>query len=816
MRVGVCLERSVEMVVALLGIQKAGGAYVPLDPDYPKQRLAFMIEDTQTPLLLTHSRLLERLPESQAQVVCLDVERGFIETLSHENPDNTACPANLVYILYTSGSTGQAKGVAVEHRQLVNYTRAIMDLLRLPAGSHYAMVSTFAADLGNTTLFPSLCSGGCLHVLSRHQAADPEAVADYFTHRPVDCLKIVPSHLSALLSASRAHLSLPRQFLILGGEAPAWTLISKIRALAPWCKIINHYGPTETTVGAITYEIGPTEISAHLDTVPLKSPIAGATIRLLNDDLRLAPTGSEAEICIGGGGVSRGYLNRPDLTAERFIPDPFGESGARLYRTGDRGRRLADGAIEFLGRADDQLKIRGYRVELAEIETALAQNPGVRDSIVLGRKDEQGENRLIAYIVPNERTSSAAEIRVWLKEKLPEYMIPSAFVFLNSLPLTPNGKLDRHALPIADKRPNLEVARVDARNALELELVDIWEKILSVEPVGVTDDFFELGGDSLVAARLFTQIAERFGKKLPLATLFQVSTIEGLAGVLRQEGWSPSWSSLVAIQPQGSRPPLFCVHACGAHVFIYRPLVRHLSADQPVYGLQAAGLDGEQQPYTEINDMAEHYVKEIRTVQPRGPYYLVGDTLGGLFALAIAEQLIQRGEEVALLAMFDTICPLPLSLGVRLLSHLIHLRQQGSKTYLLAGVRSFKRKLLKKISNHPAAVPLTPEEKALEISASAADDPLQRVEWAIYRATQVNYAVPKPLPLRITYFLARDNEYRIRLEDNRLRWKTIAGKGFQVHVIPGRHNTLREEPHVALLAEKLTECLESAQSAYAK
>lgn len=802
------------MLVALLGIMKAGGAYVPLDPKYPKQRLAFMLEDLKAPLLITESRLLDRLPAGPTQVICLDVEKRTIETLSGVNPGNPIDPANLVYVMYTSGSTGQPKGVAVEHRQLANYTQSIMKLLQLPAGSQYAMVSTFAADLGNTVLFTSLCSGGCLHVLSRDQAMDPEAAAAYFADQPADCLKIVPSHLASLLSSSRAQLVLPRQFLVLGGEAPPWSLVNKIRQLAPHCTIINHYGPTETTVGAITYRMGPNESNDQVTGVPLNSPIDGAVIRLLNDDLELVTGSSDAEICIGGSGVGRGYLNRPDLTAERFVPDPFGESGARLYRTGDRGQPLGDGSIEYQGRGDDQLKVRGFRVELREIEAALAEHPGVKECVVIGWKNEQDENRLIAYLVPGNQTVNASEVRTNLKEKLPEYMIPSAFVFLNSLPLTANGKLDRQALPRADQRPELEVARVDARDSLELELVDIWEQILSIRPVGVKDDFFELGGNSILAARLFTQIEARLGKRLPLATLFEASTVEELATVLRQEGWSPSWSSLVAMQPEGAKAPLFCVHACGAHVFIYRSLISHLRPDQPVYGLQAPGLDGEQQPYTSVRDMASQYIKEVKALQPSGPYYLLGDTLGGLFALAIAEQLTQQGEEVGLLAMFDTICPIPLSLGIRLLCHLIHFWRQGAKTYLLAGFQSFTRKLMKKISNDPAAVPLTPEEKALERSALATEDPLQRIEWAIYRATQVDYVVPKRLPIRIAYFLARDNQYEIPLEDNRRRWKTIAGKGFEVHVIPGRHNTIREEPSVGLVAEKLTESLERAQAGH--
>jgi amino acid adenylation domain-containing protein len=801
--VAICLERSLEIPIAIMAILKAGGAYVPLDPDFPRARLAFILDDVKAPILITMDRLVARLPEHSAHVLCLDTNWSLIEALGQENPPHTTLPSNLAYVIYTSGSTGRPKGVAIEHRQLVNYIHAITKQIKLPATSHYAMASTFAADLGNTVLFPSLCSGGCLHLLSQECAVDPEAAAEHFKQNTVDCLKIVPSHLSSLLTSSDARLVLPRQRLILGGEALSWSLIGKVRQLAPDCTIINHYGPTETTVGAITHELAPMETGNDLSSVPLGQPIDGAEVSILTDDLRVAARDEAGEIYIGGAGVARGYLNRPALTAERFVPDPFsGKAGARLYRTGDRARYLPDGHIEFLGRFDHQVKIRGNRVELGEVEAALAEIAEVRDSVVIVREDEPGEKRLVAYIALRDRGHSITALRAKLKEKLPDYMVPSPLVLLESLPLTPNGKVDRSALPKPDQRPEVDPIRVAACDSLELQLVDIWEKVLSIQPIGLDDDFFDLGGDSILGARLFRQIENRFGTRLPLATLFQVATIAGLANLLRKGGWCPKWSSLVAIQPEGSRPPLYCVHACGAHVFIYRPLVRHLGLDQPVYGLQAQGLDGQTEPLTRLEDMAAHYVAEVRDFQPYGPYYLLGDTLGGLFALEMAHQLCVAGQQIALLAMLDTHCPLPLSAGQRVLSHLSHLSQLGVRSYLQAAAHGVKKKLTRR-SESADDLPLTTAEQEYEQKVIVAEDPLARIEWAIYRATQINYVPPKPIPARITYFLARDNKYENRFEDNRLRWKTVAGGGFEVHVIPGRHDTIREEPHVAYLAEKL-------------
>jgi len=806
--VAICLDRCIEIPIAILAVLKSGGAYAPLDPQFPRARLAFMIDDLKASILLTVNRHVTRLPQD-THSICLDTDWKLIEPFGHDNPPHMSLPSNLAYVIYTSGSTGTPKGVAIEHRQLVNYTRAVTRRLKLPRTCNYAMVSTFAADLGNTVLFPSLCNGGCLYILSRECAVDPEAAVEYFRHETIDCLKIVPSHLSSLLTSSDARLILPRQRLILGGEALSWNLIGKVRQLAPDCTIINHYGPTETTVGTITHEIRPTDSRTDSSFVPLGQPIDGAKVTIMTEDLRLAPPGTAGEIYIGGAGVARGYLNRPDLTSERFVPDPYGsEIGARLYKTGDRGRRLPDGTIDFLGSLDYQVKIRGNRVEVGEIEAVLAALPEVQDSVVIVREDEPGEKRLAAYIIARERGQSVTDLRAKLKQKLPGYMVPSAFILSKSLPLTPNGKVDRKALPKPDQRRNLDLVGVDARDSLELQLIDVWQQVLSIQGIGVDDDFFELGGDSILGTRLFAEIGKRLGKRLPLATLFQASTIAGLANLLRQEDWSPNWSSLIAIQPEGTKPRLYCVHACGAHVFIYRSLVSHLSSDQPVYGLQARALDYQKERLIRVEDMAAHYLEEIREFQPHGPYYLLGDTLGGLFALEMARQLDVAGQEVGLLAMLDTHCPLPLAPGKRIVSHLSHLKQLGVRRYLRGAALGVKIRLALNRESGALALPLTEEEQRYQQKVLVAEDPLARMEWAIYRATQ-NYVPPKRIAAKIAYFLARDNEYGNRFEDNRRRWKTVAGGGFELYVIPGRHDTIREEPNAGYLAQKLTACLES-------
>jgi amino acid adenylation domain-containing protein len=402
--VGICVERSLEMVVSLLSILKAGGAYLPLDPALPKESLAFRLIDAQVPILLTQKGLLKR-EEAQVQTVLyLDADWELIAQESSANPNSEVIPENLAYVLYTSGSTGQPKGVAIEQRQILNYLHAILDKLQLPTGASFANVSTFAADLGNTAIFPALCTGGCLHIVSQELSTDPKALAEYFQRHPIDCLKITPTHLASLLASNASDSILPRQCLVLGGEAASWDLIEKIRQYAPNCRILNHYGPTETTVGVLTYPVSNKQASYNSKTVPIGHPIANTQVYILDRHLQPVPIGVPGELHIGGASLARGYLNRPDLTAEKFISNPFNDrTGTRLYKTGDLVRYLPDGNIEFLGRLDRQVKIRGFRIELSEVETALAQHPAVRETVVVAREDIPGRKYLAAYIVCNQK-----------------------------------------------------------------------------------------------------------------------------------------------------------------------------------------------------------------------------------------------------------------------------------------------------------------------------------------------------------------------------------------------------------------------------
>jgi len=407
--VGLCVERSVEMVVGMLGVLKAGGAYVPLDVEYPPERLQYMLEDAGVKILLTQERLLSQLASLKMDIVVIDANREIISHHSDENPGSRATPQNPSYILFTSGSTGKPKGVVVEHRQLVNYVNSICAKLALPAGATFAMVSTFAADLGNTVLFPSLCTGGCLHVITQQRATDPEALAAYFCAHPIDCLKIVPSHLSALLDPSVLRPLKVQRRLVLGGEACDWKLLRRVREAMPDCEILNHYGPTETTVGVLVHQLDVIPKDSQ-EKPPIGRPLSNTQIYILDRYGQPVPVGVTGELHIGGGGLARGYLNHPQLTSERFIPNPFSkEPGARLYRTGDQARFLPDGTVEFMGRMDHQVKLRGYRIELGEIEAALVKHPAIKDAVALVREDVPGEKRLVAYLIASSKQPAALE-----------------------------------------------------------------------------------------------------------------------------------------------------------------------------------------------------------------------------------------------------------------------------------------------------------------------------------------------------------------------------------------------------------------------
>ncbi|MEL6229078.1 MAG: amino acid adenylation domain-containing protein [Cyanobacteria bacterium J06627_3] len=531
--VALYLERGPELLISLLAILKTGAAYLPIDLALPSNGVSYRLDDAQAKILVTRQRLIEETTVS-AKVVCLDSDSNTISQQSNANPTSTVTPANLAYIIYTSGSTGQPKGVAVEHRQLLSYVDSVVARLELPAAGHYATVSTIAADLGHTMIFPCLCQGGTLHLIAAERVGDAQALMDYTQQHPIDCLKIVPSHLNALLKTPQAEKILPRQRLVLGGETCPWSLIEQMQQLAPNCRSTNHYGPTETTVGALTYAV---DVLARQTaaTVPIGQSLANSHIYLLDSDLNPVPMGIPGEVYIGGNGVTRGYLRRPGLTAGRFIPDPFSDQpGTRMYRTGDLARRHPDGNLEFLRRVDLQVKLHGFRIELGEVEAQLSQHPNIQAASAIVREDDPNNPLLVAYVVSTAETNlDSTELRPFLRQRLPNYMIPSLFVTLTALPLTPNGKVDRQALPAPERiRPELAKQFVAPRNPTEEAIARIWTDVLGLETVGVNDNFFDLGGHSLLATQVLSRLREAFDVELPLRQLFEAHTVAEIADVV--------------------------------------------------------------------------------------------------------------------------------------------------------------------------------------------------------------------------------------------------------------------------------------------
>jgi len=525
--VGLCTDRSTDMIVGLLGILKAGGAYVPLNYEHPPARLGHQLTEAGAAAVVTQESLLHKLPAFDGDLVCLDRDRAALDSEPNTAPVESSSPDDLVYVIYTSGSTGAPKGVGVTNANLCNYVHAIGR--RLGADTEplaFGMVSAISTDLGNTAVFPALCHGGTLVLISPAAAADGAAAAAFLQTHPIDVLKITPSHLNALLVGSDAAGVLPKKWLVIGGEALSWDLVARVRELAD-CHILNHFGPTETTVGSCTFALAAAGDELETTTVPIGTPIANTSCYVLDAHGRCVPEGVPGELFIGGAGVARGYVGQPALTNERFHPDPF-RSG-RMYATGDLVRRLPDGALEFLGRRDDQIKIRGFRVEPAEIEAALRAYEPVREAAVVAHADARGERKLAAYVVLGS-AATPDQLRTHLADWIPDYMIPAAFVVLDSLPLTPSGKVDRLALPDPEGAEARSAATyVAPRSPVEETVAAIWAEVLGLERVGVEDDFFALGGHSLLATQIVAQVRSDFSINLPLHALFTSPTVASLS-----------------------------------------------------------------------------------------------------------------------------------------------------------------------------------------------------------------------------------------------------------------------------------------------
>lgn len=785
--IGICLPRSMELMVALLGVMKAGAACLPLDPDYPADRLAYMLEDSKAPVLLTQPDLLTKLGAVKQQVIELKSDWKALEGHSQQNPVPCS-PESLAYVIYTSGSTGKPRGVMLSHRGLVNHHLAAIPLYELGPGDRTLQFSSISFDIAVEEVFPTWIAGGSVVLRTPDMPLAGSDFLRWANQQRITVLDLPTAYWHELvreLTESEAVLPKSLRLVIVGGEkASAAAYASWLKAGGSRVRWINTYGPTETSIIVTSFE--PKLGEPISDNLPIGRAIANTRLHVLDDQLRPVAAGAPGELHIGGPQVARGYLGREELTAQKFIADPFGNQGDRLYKTGDLVRLLPDGNIEFLGRTDFQVKIRGFRVEPGEIEAVLEKFPGVAGAVVTAREVE-GEKRLAAYVLASQGKPSEAELRKFLKNHLPEYMIPADFVFLESFPLTPNGKVDRRALPVPAARVvESDENFAEPRDEMEKRMARVWEQVLRKKPIGIRDNFFDLGGHSLLAVRLTQAVEKEFGTKLLLTVLLEAPTIEQLTALV-QGKTSGARSSIIALQPEGTKPAFYFVHGMGGSVLRFRDLSRNIPKDHPFYGIQARGLDGTEPVLKRVDDMVNVYVRDLRAFQPHGPYFLGGYSFGGYVALEMAKQLLADGEDIGALILVDTYVHGQQSLWQRFSS--LPLKQKVG--YVSKKLSRYKKGIRRRIE----FLFLPPAVKEVRRSCVAAEESYK----------------PSLYSGKITLFRARERGLR-GLEDSGGGWEQFAGGGLEVHEFDGDHGNILNEPAVKILAEKLCACLDGRNS----
>jgi amino acid adenylation domain-containing protein len=816
-RVALCLERSVDLIVALFGTLKAGAAYLPLDPSHPPDRLAYMLADASAAVLITQERLRARLPVSAGvEVIALDTEWIAIAREAVDAPASGVTAENLCYVIYTSGSTGLPKGVAMHHRGVANYIDWALRAYRAGEGQGAPVFTSLAVDLTVTSLLP-LFAGRPVRLLPEEHAV--EALVDLLRTRPgFGLIKITPLHLAVLTSRlTPGEARTAARTLVIGGEVLDAATTQFWQDEAPGVALVNEYGPTETVVGCSAYTVPPG--TQREGAVAVGGPIQNLRFYVLDEVGEPVPIGLPGELYIGGAGVARGYLRRPGLTADRFVPDPFASaemSGARLYRTGDRARWRPDGTLLILGRIDHQVKVRGYRVELGEVEAVLRQHAGVRDGVVMLREDRPGDPGLVAYVVGDV---TAETLRAHMQRSLPEHMVPGAFVGLASLPQTSTGKLDRKALPA----PEYAIAdpALDApKDFVEVQLIHIWEALLGVELIGPAQDFFELGGNSLLALHLFAQIKRKLHCDLPLATMVAGATIRQMAAAIRaqRQAVPAPPAPVIPLQPNGTLPPLFCVHPAGRGVSIYVHLVRHLGPQQPAFGVVDLGEDLAR-PVAQI--AAEH-VRTIRSLQPDGPYYLLGWSFGGTVVYEMAVQLERQHQQVAFVGVMDTMEP-ELQRGLPKRSDALRVATLAKEIAEKMGRPfSLRREDLEGLDLNEQcrrAVDALHAQMAAPHDFTATNLREDYYDVVALRDQSKRGYQPDRLSARLTLFrpINAPEEYaRIfapftEEEARTLGWCRLAANGVDVHRIPGTHRAMHCEPHVRVLAQRVRESLAAAR-----
>nr|WP_246258815.1 amino acid adenylation domain-containing protein [Kroppenstedtia pulmonis] len=781
--VGVCTERSPEMIISLLGVLKAGGAYVPLDPTYPEQRLQYILQDAGIEILVTWSGLEGWVPED-VDTLCLDRDRQAIRQESVTSPTPGVTAENLAYVIYTSGSTGQPKGNLTTHRNVVK-TICNNGYLEVMERDRVLQLSNYAFDGSVFDIYSALLHGATLVLFPQEVVHNVEALAQRIQREEITVSFMTTALFNTLVDESLSCLTGMRK-LLFGGERVSFKHVDKALEVLGEDRMIHVYGPTETTVFATHYAVD--HRIRELGMVPIGRPIANTEVYVLDPNRQPVPIGVAGELYIGGDGLARSYLNRRELTEESFIPHPFSKQpGARLYRTGDRVKYLPDGNLEYLERMDHQVKIRGFRIELGEVERVLTAHSGVQEAVVLVREEEPGDKRLVAYVV------GEGNPRQWwahVRDQLPGYMVPTYFVPLESLPLTPNGKVDHKALEkcrLQGNQENTELA--NPRDDIEHELIHLWEDVLAVSGVGLHDDFFDLGGHSLLAVRLLTQIKNRWGKDIPASALFQHPTVEGLACVIRENTGAESILQIAVSLEQSEQAPFFCVHPAGGNVFCYTKLARQLRESYSFYGLQSPFLARIPAKKTTLEELTHLYVEEIKEIQPEGPYRVGGWSLGGVIAYQIALQLVKQGEEVDLLALMDTAVPGDVYQAEE--DELI--RQIGSI------ISKEERKKLQAMEQDDKYRYALEQAKAKGILPPDTDiDRFKQLAQTFYYNMKLVFDHSLEVyPKEMVYFQAEEGP------DLSTDWRLLLQDKLKVYKVPGKHENMMDSPAVEVIAERL-------------
>jgi amino acid adenylation domain-containing protein len=799
-RVALLFEHDAPMIAGLLGVLKAGKTYVPLDASYPEERLTHVLQDCGASAILTNSHNFA-LAQSIAgdTLPLINTDEMADDTGTSENIKVLSSPSDAAYILYTSGSTGQPKGVVQSHRNVLGHIRNYTNNLHINAQDRLTLFSSYGFDAAVMDIFAALLNGATLYPINIKE----DGVAS-LSRKIVDCgitiYHSTPTVYRYFTSTLQPGEKLPTvRLMVLGGEEVNTNDVELYKQhFSEHCLFVNGLGPTESTV-TLQYIIDQ-QTPLSRSVVPVGYPVEDTEVLLLNE------SGDEVEmygeIAVKSPYIALGYWRQSELTRAAFRSDP-NDGSRQIYRTGDMGRYLPDGTLEFMGRKDFQVKIRGYRIELREVECVLGQHPAVREALVVAQSDERGEQRLSAYVMPLPgATVSADELRCFARSKTPEYMVPSAFVLLDNLPLTPNGKVDRRALPPPhEEQCNCQQTSIAPHDEVETRLVEIWESLLNVRPIGVRDNFFELGGHSLLAVNLLAHMQKEFGCRLSLGALFQMPTVEQVASFIRhqdeRETHEAAAPALTPLQPHGSRIPFFLVHDVSGTLWCYRALARHLGPEQPVYGFQASAMKNKSSSAGLcVEEVAADYVRELRDFQPQGPYYLGGFSLGGALAFEMAQQLRQQGQEVALLAMLDAGYP-GMSKRRATLARKLWIGARNLRYISRYDVLNLYRiRVLNQIRRRHSA----PSSEELMWRALIESAALHELPQAFH-----SYKV-RPYAGRMVMFRPK---LHFRVFEDHLGWGRIATGGVQVHQVPGSHETMVMEPHVRHLAARLKRYLDT-------